>query len=59
MTTYESALSCVIFAAKEFKNSFAAINDMDLEFLLDCIGVYEKLTDTDDKKKIAYIDDIL
>ena len=56
---YESALSCYVFAAKEFHNSFAAVHNMDLAMLLDLIGVYEKITDTEDKGKTVFIDDIL
>ena len=40
---YESVLSCYLFAMKTFNSSYAEIDDMELETLLDLIFVYDKI----------------
>lgn len=56
MTAYEGVLSCYLFAMKAFNSSFAEIDAMDLDVLLDLISVQEKLSDSgkSDKKIRTY-----
>ena len=51
MTVYEGVLSCYLFAMREFNSSFAEIDNLDLETLLDLISVYDKINDTTSNKK--------
>ena len=51
LTIVEGVLSCYLFAMKNFNSSFAEIDNMDLDLLLDFINVYDKINDTDTNKQ--------
>ena len=57
MTAYEGVLSFYIFAMKTFKSSFAEVDTMNLDLLLDLINVEEKITDG--VKNKVFIDDLI
>lgn len=40
-----------MFAIKTFNSSYAEIDNMELEILLDLISVYDKINDTPNEKK--------
>ena len=50
LTAYEGVLSCYLFAMREFNSSYAEVDNMDLETLLDLICVYDKINDTETSK---------
>lgn len=62
MTAYEGVLSCYLSAMEAFNSSFAEIDNMDLELLLDLIRVSNKNWENRQRgKKSAdvYINEIL
>ena len=57
MTAYEGVLNFYIFAMKTFKSSFAEVDEMNLDLLLDLINVEEKITNG--VKNKVFIDDLI
>ena len=60
MTPYEYVLGYYLMWSKEFSMSFAEIDEMDLELMLELSALQEKVKEeTDPENRTYYIDEIL